>query len=300
MRPTIISRVLCLAALATLVPVTGTLEAQEAPLLVTTDWLAEEMTRGEVVVLHVGSEASFAEAHIPGARPLPLPSFAPEVEGMSTEMPEPEALRAALEAAGVSSDSRIVIYSAAHPPQLATRLFLTLDHFGLGANASLLDGGLRAWQAEERPTGAGAVTVEPGSLPELAAGSTLLADHAFVSARVADGAAKILDARDPQFWSGAEMLQQRAQRPGRVPGALNLPFRNLVDDSGRLLEMEALRALFTEAGVEAGEPVVTYCHVGQQASLVAFAARLLGHEVRVYDGSYEEWSARLELPVQVD
>jgi thiosulfate/3-mercaptopyruvate sulfurtransferase len=107
-----------------------------------------------------------------------------------------------------------------------------------------------------------------------------------------------MDARDTPFWTGAQLNQQRAARAGRVPGARNVPFNRLVEESGRLLGVEELRALFAQAGVAPGRPVVVYCHVGQQASLLLVAARLLGHEVRLYDGSYEDWSKRPELRVE--
>jgi len=276
------------------------LAAQDAPILVSTDWLAEELGDAQLAILHVGNEASFQEAHIPGAQLMLLPSFAPEVDGLSTEMPDPAVFREVLEAAGVSSDSRIVVYSATTPSPLAARFYLTLEHFGLGGNASLLDGALTTWQEEGRQTSQTVTEVARGSLPELRPGTGLLTDHAFVSARVADGGAAIVDARDTQFWTGTSQNQQRAARAGRVPGAANVPFRTVVDDSGRMLGADELRALFDEAGVEAGAPVVAYCHVGQQASLLVIAARLLGHEAFLYDGSYEDWAQRLDLPVEVE
>jgi thiosulfate/3-mercaptopyruvate sulfurtransferase len=273
----------------------GPLAAQEAPLLVSTEWLADNLDDANLVVLHVGNQSSFDQGHVQGARLLPLQSFAPEVEGMSTEMPDPDALRESLEAAGVSDGSRIVIYSASHPPQLAARLYVTLEHLGLTGGSSLLDGGLRAWQSEGRPISTEAAPVERGSLSELRPGSAIVADH--VRARLEDGRATVMDARDPQFWTGEQQNQQRAARPGRVPGAVNLPFRTVVDESGRFLPEEEIRALFRTAGVEEGAAVVTYCHVGQQASLLFFAARMLGLDARLYDGSYEDWSGRMELPV---
>lgn len=272
-----------------------------APVLVTTAWLAENLGRSDLVLFHVGSDSSFAEQHIPGARPLAPAAFAPEVEGLTTELPDPMDFRRLLEEAGVTPDSRVVIYSATHPPQHAARLFLTLEHFGLAGNASLLDGGLRAWRGEERPVASGPPSpAEPGTLPPLLPQGELMMDRFQLSRRIAEGSAAVVDARDPGFWSGEEWLRTLARRPGRIPGARNLPFRSLVDDDGRILPPEELRALFEAAGVRAGDPVVAYCHVGQQASLVALAARLLGHEVHLYDGSWEEWSRVEDLPAEVD
>jgi thiosulfate/3-mercaptopyruvate sulfurtransferase len=292
--------VLALAALGSLllpVALPRAVVAQALPILVSTEWLAERIGEEGLVILHVGSEASFLERHIPGARHMPLQAFAPEIDGMSTELPEAEVIRRVLEAAGVSSDSRIVVYSATHPPQLAARLYLTLDHFGLGEQSALLDGGIRTWEAEGREVGTGSMTVAPGTLHELTAGEKLIVDHTYVHARAQDGAAVIVDARDPGFWTGEEQSQARAARPGRIPGARNVPFRTLVDESGHVLALDELAILFQAAGVESGRPIVAYCHVGQQASLLVVAARLLGHEATLYDGSYEDWSHRPELPV---
>jgi thiosulfate/3-mercaptopyruvate sulfurtransferase len=270
---------------------------QAAPILVSTEWLAQHVRDDRLVVLHVGNEASYAAAHIPGARLLPFTAFAPERDGLSTEMPDAAALRDVLEAAGVSNDSRIIVYTTSHPPQLAARLYVTLDRFGLGANTSILDGGLRAWRAEDRAVTTEPATVARGTL-QLRARDGIVVDHKYVHDRAADHSALIVDARDTRFWTGDERNQQRAARAGRIPGAHNIVFSSLVDDSGRLLDRAALSALFTQAGVSAGQPIVTYCHVGQQASLLFVAARLLGHDVRLYDGSFEDWSRRTDLPVE--
>jgi thiosulfate/3-mercaptopyruvate sulfurtransferase len=126
----------------------------------------------------------------------------------------------------------------------------------------------------------------------------VLVDYAFVRDRLGDGRAIVMDARDTPFWTGEQRNQQRAARPGRVPGAKNVPFSTLFDESGRMLAADKLAALFTRAGVPEGQPIVTYCHVGQQASLLFLAARLLGRDVQLYDGSFEDWSKRMELPVE--
>jgi thiosulfate/3-mercaptopyruvate sulfurtransferase len=289
------------AAFAVLLTVTP-LGAQAAPaqgaqLLVSSEWLAERLNDPGLVILHVGNEASYAEGHVPGARLMPLATFAPERDGLSTELPDAAAFDDVLETAGVTNASRIVVYAAAHPPQLAARLLVTLDYFGLGAQTSLLDGGLRAWRAENRPVSTESAAVARGSV-ELRQRVGLVVDHGYVQERLADGAASVMDARDTPFWTGAQQNQQRAARAGRVPGARNVPFNTLVEDSGRLKSVDELRALFAQAGVSSGRPVVVYCHVGQQASLLLLAARLLGHEVRLYDGSYEDWSKRPELRVE--
>ena len=284
-----------LAALSAVTP--ASISAQ-SDILVSTEWVADRLQDPSLVLLHVGNIESFQEAHIPGARLVEMAEFAPEANGLATEMPDAAALRDALERAGVSSDSRVVVYSATTPPQVAARLYLTLEHFGLTANSSMLDGGLSAWRAEDRQVSTEPVTDRRGNLPELRPGTDLVVEHDFVAARIADGTATVVDARDRGYWTGEQHLAMRAARRGRIPGARNIPFRELVDEQGRMHPVNRLASIFREAGVDEGEPVVVYCHVGQQASLTSLAAKVLGKVVKLYDGSYQDWSNRMELPVE--
>lgn len=82
-----------------------------------------------------------------------------------------------------------------------------------------------------------------------------------------------------------------------IPGAVNIPFSSIVDDSMMFKDKSQLSQLFNAAGIQSGSRLVTYCHIGQQACLLYFAARLNGFPVQLYDGSYEDWSSRRELPV---
>jgi thiosulfate/3-mercaptopyruvate sulfurtransferase len=105
-----------------------------------------------------------------------------------------------------------------------------------------------------------------------------------------------LDARAAKFYSGAEAGQM--PRAGHIPSARNIPFSSLVEDSNnKFKSANTLRELFNAAGVKQGDSVATYCHIGQQASLLYFAARYLGYEAHLYDGSFEDWSHRPELPL---
>jgi len=109
--------------------------------------------------------------------------------------------------------------------------------------------------------------------------------------------ADIVDARAAKFYTGAEAGQM--PRAGHIPSAKSIPFSSVVEDpTNKFKSVEALRGLFNAAGVKQRDTVATYCHIGQQASLLYFVARYLGYDAHLYDGSFEDWSRRTELPVE--
>lgn len=175
------------------------------------------------------------------------------------------------------------------------RVFLTLDYLGLGDRTSILDGGLPAWRAEGRPVTNLVDAPKPGKLkPQV--NKDIVVDASWVSANLDKRGAAILDARASQFYTGAEA--GRMPRGGHIPSARNIPFSSLVqDETNKFKSVAALRELFEGAAVKPGDSVATYCHIGQQASLLYFAARYLGYDAHLYDGSFEDWSRRPELPV---
>jgi thiosulfate/3-mercaptopyruvate sulfurtransferase len=290
---------LLLAALIAVPPVSPQRPAAE-PVLVTTAWLADHLGDKGLIIFHVGDRNTrevYDAGHIPGAQFLaPLSELStPRLEGtLNLELPSVASLDSVLESKGVSNDSRIVLYFAKEYFSPTSRAFFTLEYLGLGGRVSILDGGLEAWQAEGRPLAT--------EVPVMAAGrftprprTELLADAAFVKAHLEDKAVRIVDARDTSFYNGRDTRQGRN---GHIPGAASVPFSTMVDSSGKFLSPTLLKAQFARAGVKDGQTVVTYCHIGQQASLVWFAARYLGFPARLYDGSFQDWAARTELPVE--
>jgi thiosulfate/3-mercaptopyruvate sulfurtransferase len=270
-----------------------------APLIVTTAWLAQHLSDRDLVLFHIGDQTSkpvYDEGHIPGAQFLnPFQELStPRVEGaLFLELPSVEVLDSVLEARGISDQSRIVLYSARQYFTPTSRTLFTLEYAGLAGRVSILDGGLEVWKSEGRAVTAEVPTPARGRL-SVRPNPAIVADADFVRASLESSKVRLVDARDTSFYNGRETRQGRN---GHIKGAVSLPFSTMVDSSGKFRSPSVLQAQFAAAGVQPGQTVVTYCHIGQQASLVWFMARVLGYDAKMYDGSFQDWAARAELPV---
>lgn len=259
-------------------------------MLVSPDWLAARIADPSLVILHTGSAQDFSSGHIPGARLVTLADLSVTGDrGLRLELPRTEMLREALRKLGVSNASHVVIYPAGDSVQSATRVWFTFDYLGLGDRAALLDGGLAAWRAAGHPVSTDPPPAAPLGELTLTPRPDLVVDAEFVRTRA--GSIDLIDARTPEFYSGANPGMM--PRAGHIPGARNVPFTSLLDQQRRLQPQPALEALLGQS-----TPAVAYCHIGQQATLVYFAARYLGRDIRLYDGSFQDWSTRPGLPVE--
>lgn len=268
-------------------------------MLATTEWLAGHLNDPDLSVIGVGQKSEFEQGHIPGSVFLDYNTVVLRIapgQPNSLEVPPMVDLAATFGSLGVSNNSRIVLYMTKDSLSPTTRVYLTLDAMGLGARTSLLDGGFPQWQKEGRPVSTETRTPKAAKL-EPCAQSDVIAGIEFVKSSLRKPGIGIVDARTPNFYSGE--TPGRNMRPGHIPGALSVPYLTLVDEAtGKFKPLDALQKQFQEAGVKKGDRVVSYCHIGQQATVVYFAARYLGYDARMYDGSFEEWSKHEELPVE--
>jgi thiosulfate/3-mercaptopyruvate sulfurtransferase len=261
-----------------------------AAILVTPAWLAEHLRDPDLLLLHVSDRAEYDRAHIPGARHATMQDIAVGMrltEGNVLEMPSPDTLRARLEGLGITDRSKVVVYYGKDWVSPSTRIVYTLDYAGLGDRTVLLDGGMQAWQRAGH-----AVTAEVPARPTTSGRLSALrvrpivVDVAWVKAHLNAPGFRIIDGRSANFYDG---VADGGVRKGHIAGAGSVPFNTVTDDSLRLKSPAELRALFAKAGVAPGDTVVGYCHIGQQATAMLFAARSLGHPVLLYDGSFTEW-----------
>lgn len=265
------------------------------PLVVSPAWLAAHLGDTDLVVLHVGEADAYRTKHIPGARSVALSDISISMQGpkaLHLELPAPEDLRHRLEALGISNTTRVVVYFAEDWTSPATRIVFTLDAAGLGGHAALLDGGMPAWvRAGHAVTDAVPPPVAPGKLAPLAMRPIVVEATTVLSSLGKPGFA-VVDARDKAYYDGTQTGGRHGHpdRTGHIAGALSIPYDSVFDDQLVLRSTEDLTARFTKAGVLPGDTVIGYCHIGQQATAMLFAARRLGHPVLLYDGAMEDWS----------
>lgn len=274
-----------------------------ARLLTDADALAAHLGDRHLVVLHVGDPAVYAAGHVPGARLLPQGYFTKargsDSQALTLELPDPKALQMQLQQLGIGRDSRIVVVHGKDELVQATRAIHVLDAAGWGDRVSLLDGGLPEWQrrghplSTEPPPKPVPTKLTPPKMHPHAVDLVYLQDHK-PGAKLA-----LLDARPAPFFNGVERSKYpHGEAPaGRIPGATSLPVASLLTPEGRLQPQDVLRRIFNEAGAVPGKKVAVYCNVGQQASAVLFAARLLGLDAALYDGSFQEWTMH-GMPVE--
>lgn len=268
-------------------------------MLVTTAWLAENLSEPDVVVLCINSTPEFySKGHIPGARQIKLEDIAITRDGIPNELPPVETLQHVFQAAGVSNSTRVVLYGE-RLNLFAARAYFTLDYLGVAARVALLDGGLEKWTAERRPLSTEIPQSKTGTLvvsprPEILVDTKTMSDLS----QKKPGSVTLIDARPTKEFTG-EQRSEDVAKAGHIPGAKGLFWMDmLVSHQNPVLKPEAeLRRMYAELNAKADQPLVTYCRTGMQSSFDYFVSKYLGYDPRMYDASFFEWSKN-NLPVE--
>ena len=267
--------------------------------LVTTEWLASELQATDLRVVDASyflaehrrdAAAEYDAGHIPGAVFMDLAEIADTSNPLPSMLPSPEKFASRMQSLGLGDGSRIVLYDNS-PLHTSARAWWMLRTFG-AHDVAILDGGFAKWKAEGRETKSGKESLRHRHF-------TVWADDkgvrtlAQVKANIDSGAEQLVDARSRARFTGQEPDPRPATMPGHIPGSKNIPYGTLFNDDGTWKTGDALKAVFTDAGIDLAKPLVGTCGSGITAAVLVFGAHLLGNEAALYDGSWSEWGADL-------
>ena len=287
------------------------MSAAATPLLVTPDWLHAHLDDPSIRVLDcttwmtpqpvgpskiTSGRPDWLREHIPGSSHVCMVDDLSDPAGaFPYTLPDEARIAALLSGLGIGNAHHVVLYGAAQP-MVVTRAWWVLTALG-HQQVSILDGGLPRWRREGRPLTDAVVTRSPAAFqPRRYA--AMVADAERVARAVAGSGERLVNALSPEQFAGTGGAHYG--RPGRIPGSLNLPARDLVDATTMDWQpLDAIQARLAAAGLDdPTAPVITYCGGGIAASVIFFALRLLGRDkVALYDNSLLEWSADPARPM---
>ena len=260
---------------------------------ITAQALSDRLNDDDLLLIQVGDSQFFSHAHIPGAHCLEyaaLTDSRPPVDGL---LPDADHLSQVFSELGLTSDKHVVAYDAEGCGRSA-RLIWTLDAMG-HSKRSMLDGGLTAWSDGGFATVSGLPSGDSGSYSAKLSGQ-VVASQERVLAALDDDSVVLLDCR-----SEAEYLGERsgASRAGHIPGAVNLDWMKMKDETAALKDPAELQTLLSSLGVTPDKTVITYCQSHHRSAFGYCVLKQLGYaKVLGYHGSWSDWGNDADLPIE--
>jgi thiosulfate/3-mercaptopyruvate sulfurtransferase len=273
--------------------------------LVTPTWLSTRLQNPNTIILDatlppvgvtppIDTHSRYLDRHIPGTLFFDIEELSDHSTPLPHMLPTPEAFSRSLSSLGVGDNMTIVVYEQ-DGVFSAPRAWWTLRTFG-AKHVYLLDGGLRAWTEAGLPTESGPVHRAPATFH-----ATLNHDAVKNLSQLKDKITnhqQILDARSAARFNGTAPEPRPGLRSGHMPGAISVPFTELVED-GRLKPAEKLRELFLAKQVDLEQPITTTCGSGVTAAVITLGLEVAGAQnVSLYDGSWAEYAQHPESVIE--
>lgn len=273
----------------------STILSAQVPILVTPKWVNEHKADANVRLLQVNFlKYDYDNEHIAGAGFLWTGWLAPDSPAGAMNMPDLKKATEIIEGLGISNSTHVILYYVRGEVSPTARIFLTFENLGMMGNVSLMDGGLDAWKKEGFTVTKEVPIFKKGTFKAKDLG--LLVDKTYVLNNLKSENTTIVDARATRFYDGEAVGNPR---DGHIAGAKNIPYQDLMEQSGAFKTVDQLSNYFNPVVPDKKKEIVTYCFIGQTASVVYLSARILGYPVKLYDGSMQEWSRIPELPMEL-
>lgn len=282
-----------LALVFALTSIISLTKGEDKPILVDVDWLKTNLSDPKIVLLQTSFlKFDYDREHIEGARFLWPGWLGPDSPDGALNVPEIEKANEILRDLGISNDSHIVLCHIRNEVSSTARVFLTLEHLGFRGRVSFLNGGLEQWKKEGNSVTSVVPSVKKGNV-KVKAGDLIITKE-YVLKTLSSTNGLVVDARATRFYDGEPTGNPR---DGHITGAKNIPYADLVDANNLYKPLPELQNYFTPVSTKDKELVV-YCFIGQTASVVYMAGRMLGYNMKLYDGSMQEWSRIESLPME--
>ncbi|RUO97734.1 3-mercaptopyruvate sulfurtransferase [Hyphomicrobium sp.] len=274
--------------------------------IVETDWLADHLSSPDLIILdgswHLPTEnrdakKEYLAEHIPGALFFDIDDLSDEKSSLPHMLPSTVKFASRMKKMGIGDGARIVVYDTTGIFS-AARVWWTFRAMG-HRDVAVLNGGLKKWKAEGRPT-------EDGPPPKRSErhytplqNTEILRDLEDMKALLKKNGVQIVDARPAGRFEGKVPEPRPGLRQGHIPGSKNLPSQKLLNPDGTYKSADELKKLFADIGIDPSKPVVTTCGSGVTASMLALALAVVGQtNAAVYDGSWAEWGQENGLPIE--